>query len=197
MPRLALCHQCCTITRLPDPPASAPRIPARWEWTDSASGETQEYVFRNEDGSPVMVAQYDPALEDWYERHDHPHPDHIKIHDLWETDQQTWSTADVVATVRKEISEQTGKAYMERDELRDAAVECFHRHGMPKDSCIDVFSEEKQIGNHESNKNMAPHDRMYLCHLCPFVHGYVMPRIRAEKMERATRVSPPRRRRRR
>lgn len=197
MPRLALCHSCNTITRLPDPPASAPRVPARLEWINAATGQHEEYTFRDDQGNAVMVAQYDPALEDWMERHDHPHPEHIKIHDLWQTDQQTWQATDVVATVRKEISEQTGRSYVERDELKDAALECFEKHHRPTDSCIDVFSEDRLIGNHESNQHMAPNDRMYLCHLCPFVHGYVMPRIRADKMERAQRVSPPRRRRRR
>ena len=45
----------------------------------------------------------------------------------------------------------------------------------------------KVIGNHESNKYMKDNDKMYLCHLCPFVHGYVAPQARAVKLRRQER----------
>lgn len=177
MPRLALCHMCNTITRLPDPPASAPLVPARIAWIED--GKEVEHIFRDEAGAPMMVAKYDPALEDWMTRHEHPDvPERVHKHDLWRTDQATWNATDVVATVKKELKENQGRAYVERDELKDDAMRCFKDHGRPSETCSDVFSEAKTIGGHESNAHMAPNERMYLCHACPFVHGYVIPKTR-------------------
>jgi|SRR5580765_3820965 len=181
MPRLAMCHVCATLTRLPDPPEKAPLVPARWEWEDER-GHREEFTFRDESGQPVMVAQYDPALEDWVERHLHQDiPETTRKHDIWGVDDLTWQTTDVVSTVKRDMLEQTGKFYTERDELKDDALACFEKHGRPKDSCPDVFSDAKLIGGHESNRRMRPDDRLFLCHLCPFVHGYVVPTIRRKK----------------
>lgn len=196
MPRLALCHICKTLTRLPDPPQKAPLVPARIAWNEN--GQEKDYIFRGDDGMPVMVAQYDPALEDWIERHDHPNipiPDQQKF-GLWHTDQQTWQAADVVATLKKELGEAMGSLYKERDELKDDAMACFEQHHRPKTSCPDVFSESKLIGNHISNKHIKPDQRMYMCHACPYVHGFVIPAARhAKGYDNPTKiVNPPRRR---
>ena len=97
MPRLAMCHVCATLTRLPDPPEKAPLVPARWEWEDER-GHREEFTFRDEAGQPVMVAQYDPALEDWVERHLHQDiPETTRKHDIWGVDDLTWQTTDVVS----------------------------------------------------------------------------------------------------
>jgi hypothetical protein len=181
IPRLALCHVCHTLTRLPDPPAKAPLVQARIAWRE---GDREvEHVFRDDDGHAKMVAQYDPALEDWVTRHSHdniPIPDTEKF-GLWYTDQQTWNSADVVATLKKEYGDVMASMYKERDELKDDALECFEKHQRPTTSCPDVFTEAKVIGSHESNKHMPPDKRMYMCHACPYVHGYVVPKVRHEK----------------
>jgi hypothetical protein len=194
MPRLALCHVCTSLTRLPDPPKSAPLVPARWEWEDE-DGKMQEYWFKDEGGQQMMVAKYDPALEDWADRHEHRDiPETVHKHDLWSIDQLTWDTGQVMQMAKNSMMESTGQMYMERDELKADAFTCFEAHHRPKDSCPDVFSPAKIIGNHESNKHMADKDKMYLCHLCPFVHGYVMPKEREVKLRRAERRQAARRR---
>lgn len=195
IPRLALCHICTSITRLPDAPKSAPLVPARWEWDDE-DGKRQEYWFRDEGGQQMLVAQYDPALEDWVERHEHRDiPEKVHKHDMWGTDQLTWDTANVMQAAQQSMLDTTGQMYAERDELKADAMDCFLAHHRPKDSCPDAFSEAKTIGNHESNKHMHPNERMYLCHLCPFVHGYVAPKARAVKLRRQERREAARRRR--
>lgn len=196
MPRLALCHCCHSLTKLPDPPKSAPLVPARWEWVDD-DGKTQEYWFKDEGGQQMMVAQYDPALEDWVERHGHQEiPDElVHKHDLWSIDQLTWDTGKVMDMAKQSMMGATGEMYAERDELKADAFSCFEEHHRPKDSCPDVFSDSKVIGNHESNKRIPKDDKMYLCHLCPFVHGYVMPQARAVKLRRAERRQAARRQR--
>jgi hypothetical protein len=188
MPRLALCHCCHTITRLPDPPKTAPLVPARWEWVDE-DGKTQEHWFRDEAGQQVLVPKWDPSLEDWTARHEHLDvPETVKKHDLWSIDQLSWDATDVVMHLQQSMREATGNAYAERDELKDEAMKCFEAHHRPSDACPDVFSEAKQLGGHESNKHMPPNDRLYLCHLCPFVHGYVIPEVRRRKERRQHRV---------
>jgi hypothetical protein len=160
---------------------------------NEATGEHEEFTYKDAAGAPIMVAKYDPSLEDWVERHLHPEiPDEIhgqptKKHDVWATDQATWNATDVVATAQRELQQMMGAFYGERDELKDEAMKCFNEHHRPTDSCIDVFSDDKLIGNHESNKHMPKNDRMYLCHLCPFVHGYVIPEVRSRKIRRVSR----------
>ena len=194
MPRLALCHLCHSLTRLPDPPKSAPLIPARWEWEDE-DGKMQEYWFRDEGGQQMMVPKYDPALEDWAERHEHREiPDTVHKHDLWAIDQLTWDTGKVMEMAQGSMLDSTGQMYKERDELKDDAFNCFVQHKRPKDSCPDVFTDAKVIGNHESNRHIPKDDQMYLCHLCPYVHGYVMPQARAVKLRRQERREAARRR---
>ena len=141
-----------------------------------------DYVFRDEGGKPVMVAAFDPALEEWMTRHEHPEvpDDRMRKHDLYSTDQETFN-AGFAAQLKKEMEEATHNLYTERDQIKEDAIECFNRHGRPQDRCIDVFSESKVLGGHESNRRMNPKDRMYLCHACPFVHGYVIPDVRHKK----------------
>jgi hypothetical protein len=195
LPRLALCHLCHSLTRLPDPPKSAPLVPARWEWVDE-DGKTKEYWFRDEGGQQMLVAQYDPALEDWVDRHGHQDvPESVHKHDLWAIDQLTWDTGRVMEMAKGSMKNATGEMYIERDELKDDAFNCFIQHHRPSTSCPDVFTEAKVIGNHESNRLMKdPNDKMYLCHLCPFVHGMVMPQARAVKLRRQERRERSRRR---
>jgi len=181
MPRLATCHVCRTLTRLPDPPASAPLVPARVAWIEH--GQEVEHVYRDPHGMPVMVAKYDPALEDWITRHEHAdiHIPDFQKYDLAFIDRDTWQAYDVVAQIKEGMSKDHGVMYAERDQLKDDALKCYGEHHRPKTSCIDVFSESKLIGSKESRHHLAPDERMYLCHLCPFVHGYVVPQIRLKR----------------
>lgn len=186
MPRLTVCHVCSSITKLPDPPKSAPLVPARWAW-DNDDGSRGEYIFRNPDtGMPVMVAAYDPALEDWVERHAHEgqfFPLSAQKHEVHHCDQATWDSVDVMQKLRKDLMGVTGRMYMERDQLKADAVECFIKHGRPEagHGCPDWHDESKVIGSHESNKNVPKHKRMFLCDLCPFTHGVVAVDIRHKK----------------
>jgi hypothetical protein len=146
-------------------------------------GQEQEYTYRDEAGQPFMVAKYDPALEDWVERHAH---DDIHVPDAakWEIaviDSLAWQSTEVVKQLGAEMSQLNGVMYTERDQLKEDALKCYGEHHRPQDRCPDVFSDSKVIGNHESNRNIPKDDRMYLCHLCPFVHGYVIPTIRHKK----------------
>lgn len=142
----------------------------------------EEFTFRDTDGRTVMVAQFDPSLEDWVARHEHADiPETVRKHDLWSVDETTWNATDVVTTIQRELRDSTGRLYIERDELKEDALACFEMHHRPKDSCPDVFSDERIVGGHESNRRMKKDDRLYLCHLCPFVHGYIIPQVRRRK----------------
>jgi len=180
MPRLASCHVCRVLSSLPDPPAKAPLVPARIAWIED--GREVEYIFKDAQGQVAMVAMYDPALEDWMGRHEHPEvpEDRMRKHDLYATDQASFN-AGFIASMKKEIEEAHQASYSERDQVKEDAMECFNRHHRPTTGCMDVFSEAKLLGGHESNKRMPVNDRMYLCHACPFVHGYVIPDVRARK----------------
>jgi hypothetical protein len=182
MPRLAVCHVCHSLTRLPDAPASAPLVPARIAWTED--GQEREYTYRDEAGNPFMVAKWDPALEDWMERHSHSGRQDLTDLPKMEVatiDQLAWDSTEVIKQIGAEMSQLNGAMYTERDQLKDDALKCFGDHHRPKTGCIDVFSESKLIGSHESNRNIPKDQQMYLCHLCPFVHGYVIPQIRHKK----------------
>lgn len=180
MPRLVTCHVCHTISSIPDPPAKAPLVPARIAWIED--GREVEYIFRDETGQICMVAMYDPALEDWMTRHEHAEvpEDRMRKHDIYATDQQSFN-AGIVMSLKKEMEEAHQTAYTERDQVKEDALACFEKHNRPTDGCMDVFSEAKLLGGHESNKRMPMNDRMYLCHACPFVHGYVIPKVRSAK----------------
>jgi hypothetical protein len=168
------------LSSLPDPPASAPLVPARIAWIED--GREVSYTYRDAGGQAVMVAKWDPALEDWMTRHDHPEvpEDRMRKYDLYATDQATFE-AGFKAKLKHEIEEATNTLYAERDQVKEDAIECFNRHGRPTDSCADVFSPAKLLGGHESNRHMPMSQRMYLCHACPYVHGYVIPQVRHKK----------------
>lgn len=104
----------------------------------------------------------------------------MRKHDIYATDQASFNQG-IVMSLKKEMEEATGALYTERDQVKEDAMECFNRHHRPTTGCVDVFSEAKLLGGHESNKRMPMNDRMYLCHACPFVHGYVIPKVRSAK----------------
>src|SRR5262252_214666 len=180
MPRLAICHVCRVLSALPDPPAKAPLVPARIAWIED--GREVEHIFRDDDGLPKMVAAYDPALEEWLTRHDHPEVSEgrMRKYDLYAADNEAFA-AGFSASLKKELEEATSSLYTERDQIKEDAIKCFNQHGRPTTGCVDVFSESKLLGGHESNRRMPMNERMYLCHACPFVHGYVIPDVRWKK----------------
>lgn len=181
MPRLTVCHVCHSLTRLPDPPAKAPLVPARVAWMED--GKEVEYTYRDEAGQPFMVAKYDPALEDWVARHSHDDI-HVPDHQKWEIaviDKLSWEGTQVIQQLGAQLSAANGVMYTERDQLKEDALKCYGDHHRPTDTCGDVFSDAKLVGSHESNSKVPKDDRMYLCHLCPFVHGVVIPQVRHAK----------------
>ena len=193
MPRLVSCHVCRTLSSLPDPPAKAPLVPARIAWMED--GKEVEYIFRDESGQVSMVPLYDPALEDWMTRHEHAEvpEDKMRKHDIYWTDQESFNSG-IVMSLKKEMEDATGQMYTERDQVKEDAMACFNAHHRPTDGCMDVFSESKLLGGHESNKRIPVNDRMFLCHACPFVHGYVIPDVRHKKGYYKENYRPPRRR---
>jgi hypothetical protein len=147
-------------------------------------GHEQEYTYRDAAGNPFMVAKWDPALEDWVTRHSHDDI-HVPDQNKWEIaviDRLAWESTEAVKQLSTELSKLNGVMYAERDQLKDDALKCYGDHHRPTlGGCPDVFSDAKVIGSHESNLHMKPDDRMYLCHLCPYVHGYVIPEVRWRK----------------
>jgi hypothetical protein len=131
-------------------------------------GREQEFTYRDEAGKPFMVPKYDPALEDWVDRHAHDdiHRPDAEKWDIAVVDNLTWQATDVVRHMKTSLEDSHGVMYSERDQLKDDAMKCFGEHHRPKDSCMDVFSESKLIGNHESQRHIPKSERMYLCHLC-------------------------------
>ena len=63
MPRIVTCHLCKIITKFPDVPQGTPMVPARMIFKDGS-----DFTYKDDDGLPVMVPQFDPMLEDFVER---------------------------------------------------------------------------------------------------------------------------------
>jgi len=188
MPRLATCHMCRIIERMPDVPKNIPLIPCVLEWT---TGE--RVIVKDDDGLPKMVPMYDPMLENFVRKHDHDLPDRAVTHgdqiQVVEVDQRTWDSMDIITQVKKEMQDATGEVYTENQEYREAAIKCYQEHGSPdlQDGCSDFMSEKKQIGqwNYDDGEGhkitIPPQNRQYMCHLCPFMHAYVVVELRRRK----------------
>jgi hypothetical protein len=188
VPRLATCHVCHVIERMPDVPDKIPLIPAVLEWT---TGE--RHIIRDDDGLPKMVPMYDPMLESFVIKHDHDMPDKMITHadqiQIIQVDQKTWDAMDILTKVKSELQQTTGEVYTENQEYREAAIKCYQAHGSPDlgDGCSDYMSESKQIGqwNYDDGEGhkitIPPQYRQYMCHLCPFAHAYVAVELRRRK----------------
>jgi hypothetical protein len=187
LPRLVGCDHCHILIKMPDVLEGTPMIPARLQWT---TGE--DYVFKAEDGHPLMVPAFDPVLEDFVEKHSHGYSDDRVIGGLikvWTIDQRTWDTVDVVTKVRTELKEMTGQWYEERNEYREAAVSCYNAHGNPtlENKCIDFMDDSKRIGAASwRDDNGGVHEipnkfRQYLCHQCPYMQSYILVELRRRK----------------
>ena len=187
MPRLVGCNQCRILQRIPDVTPGTPYRPARLQWT---TGE--DYIFLDDKGLPVMVAAYDPVLEDFVEKHTHGYDDDKVIGGLiqvWAVDQQTWDSIDVVTKIKKELQASTNHWYEERDEYREAAIACYNKHGNPDlgTGCPDYLSDDRRIGHGTyktddgGNVTVPPKFRQYLCYLCPYQYAYVNVELRRRK----------------
>lgn len=188
MPRLATCHHCHILVRIPDPPHGVPMIPARLQWESG-----QDFIFRDDTGLPVMVPAYDPVLEDFTEKHRHHYDDNqlamSGVIQVMAVDQKTWDSVDIVTKVKTELQKQTGQFYAEQDEYKQAALKCYNAHGNPDTvkGCRDYMADDKRIGpasysDGEGRTVRVPDKfRQYLCYICPFQQSYINVELRRRK----------------
>lgn len=174
MPRLVACMTCNKIERIPDHPSDVRLVPAKVAWMDG--GVEREYEFTHEDGTPILVPEFDPVLEDVTVRHTHGLPDtevmaRIKV---FPVDQATYEKMDVVTELKNELAKITGEFFEEADYYRTEATKCYNQHGNPQGSCIDYCDDGKKIGPTSVPKKY----QMYLCHLCPIQQAYINVELR-------------------
>jgi hypothetical protein len=180
VPRLATCMICAKIERIPDVPDDVPMVPARVTYMDM--GVEREYTFKNDDGSVVMVPEYDPILEDVVGRHKHGRPDsdfddYFKVMPV---SQETYDKMDVVTELKRELTGLTDKIWEESTFYKDEALACYNKHGnptLPGKGCIDFCDDSKQIGPTTKKKK----HQIYLCHVCPYMQTYVAQEMRQKK----------------
>ena len=191
MPRLVACHMCKLLQRFPDVPPKTPKIPARMIWKEGHT--TREATFRDDDGNAVMVPAYDPALEDFVERHEHGLEDSAFTHggviQVWAVDEKTWQSIDIVQRIRGELHEATQQWYDDRDTYREEATQCYNDHGNPTldSGCPDYMSDAKLIGraayrDEDGREHHIPQQfRQYLCYQCPYQQSYINVELRRKK----------------
>lgn len=177
MPRVVSCSICSVLERVPDPPPDVPMVPARWAWQED--GREEEHIFKDDDGEVIMVAEYDPLMDDFVERHTHSRPDTDSIDYIrsFSVSQETWDRVDVVTQIKAELSEATGEQFAESEHYKNGALQCYNSHGNPdnKRRCADVFSDDKRIGR---STGVPKKHQMYVCHMCPYVQTYVVAELR-------------------
>ena len=188
MPRLVTCHFCKTLTRMPDVHPKTPLIPAILEWT---SGE--RYIYRDDDGLPVMVPAFDPIMEDFVQKHQHGRDDQSVLEGMiqvFNIDEKTWNSVDAVTQIKTELQKQNDAWYEEKDDYRDAALQCYNAHGNPdlQDGCPDYMDDSKRLGpatyKVEDSKQVIeipPKFRQYLCYICPFQQTYIQVELRRKR----------------
>jgi hypothetical protein len=177
MPRIVICHHCHSLTRIPDVAKGTPMVPARLEWRDG-----EQFMFKDEKGLPVMVAAFDPILEDFVTKHEHGRPEHQVIGGLiqvYGVDQRTWDAMDVVTQIQRDLEKQHNTWYEDRDEYRTGATKCYNEHGNPDLStgCPDYLDDSKRLGS----SAVPPKYRQYLCYLCPYQQSYINVELRRRK----------------
>jgi hypothetical protein len=186
MPRLVTCHFCKILQRMPDVHPKTPLIPAVLEWT---SGE--RYVYKDEDGHAVMVPAYDPMMEDFISKHEHGRDESAVIGGMiqvYQVDQKTWDSVDMVTKIRDELHAQNDAWYEDRDEYRTAATKCYNDHGNPDlgTGCRDYMDDSKRFGPATYNAEgrtitVPPKFRQYLCYLCPYQSAFINVELRRRK----------------
>jgi len=179
-----MCH---ILQRMPDPPPKTPLVPARIEFKEGF-----EFIYRDDTGLPQMVPAFDPVLEDFVEKHSHGRDDRDVIQGIiqvYQVDQKTWDTMDVVTKIQDELRKQTDTWYEEKDEYKAAAAECYNRHGNPdlQDGCPDYMDDDRRIGpaTYDDGEGhvitVPPKYRQYLCYVCPFQQTYIQVELRRKK----------------
>jgi len=187
MPRLVACAPCAIIQRIPDVPPKTPMTRARLQWE---SGE--EYIYRDDKGLPIMVPAYDPVLEDFIVRHEHGLDEQKFVNgqviNVWQVDQKTWDSVDMVTKIKTELQAQTNRSFEDRDEYREGAARCYTEHGNPdlSSGCRDFMDDSKRIGaaSYKIDGKVYPVSnrfRVYLCHMCPYMHAYVQVELRQRR----------------
>lgn len=172
MPRAVLCLTCNEMERMTDPPAEVPLVPATVAWMED--GKERQYTITDPDtGMNAMVPMHDPLLEDYVGRHSHGLPDtevmsRIKV---WQVDQETWDSMDVMGNIKRELQENQNIIVEESNYYKDEATKCYNRHKNPdvKTGCVDFLDESMRIGSGK----VHPKAKVYLCHMCPYMQTYV------------------------
>ncbi|MGA7535536.1 MAG: hypothetical protein WBW27_27030, partial [Pseudolabrys sp.] len=139
MPRIVACMMCFKLERIPDPPDSTPRVPATVAWDDH--GVERDYTFKMDDGSVIMVPEFDPLLEDVVYRHGHDRPDTevMQFIKVFPVDQYTYDRMDVVTELKKELAAQTDQLWEEVEHYKTEALKCYNDHGNPAPTCVDYL----------------------------------------------------------
>jgi hypothetical protein len=187
MPRLAQCNICKILQRMPDVPKDVPKVPAHIEFKEGF-----DFVYKDDDGLPQMVAAFDPVLEDFVDKHSHGREDRDVISGLiqvYQVDQKTWDTMDIVTKIQDQLQAQTNQWYEERDEYREAALQCYNAHGNPDldKGCPDYMNDDRRIGpasyKDDDGKTITipPRYRQYLCYVCPFQQTYIQVELRRKR----------------
>lgn len=160
MPRLAVCMVCKKIERMIDVADDVPRVPA----TVVSDVNHESHTFTNDDGSVIMVPEFDPILEDFVGRHEHGINDvsSMQAIQVFPVDQATYDKVDVVAELKTELSKITTEFFEESNYYREEALKCYNAHGNPDPSCPDYLSKSKRIG-----PQVPPKYQIFLCHMCP------------------------------
>ena len=177
MPRIVACLSCNTIERMVDPPEDTRRVPATLAWDDN--GIIREHTIKDEQtGLVAMVPEYDPIMEDYVGRHSHNLPDTMVIDNIkvWVCDQDTYDSLDAVEFVKEALAKQTDEMMTEVNYYKDEALKCYNAHKNPdtKTGCVDFLDDSKIIGS----KQVPPKNRVYLCHMCPYMQTYVATEMR-------------------
>lgn len=192
MPRLLACNVCHILQRAVDPHPHTPMVPARLAWEDGT-----DYVYKDDDGKVVMVPAYDPILEDFVVKHTHDRPDNEVLQGqvirVWQVDQKTWDSVDLVTKVKNELAAQTGTWYEDRDVYREGAIECYNAHGNPTihNKCKDFMDDSKLIGKktyvtEDRDVNIPKPFRQYLCYQCPYFQSEIVSKQRWKNGGRTT-----------
>jgi hypothetical protein len=168
MPRIVACLMCSKLERIPDVPDSTPRVPATVSWDDH--GVERDYTFRYEDGSTIMVPEFDPLLEDVVYRHGHSRPDTegMQFIKVFPVDQATYDKMDVVTELKRELASLTDKLWEEVEHYKTEALKCYNEHHNPT-SCIDYLDDSKRIGSDQMPRKY----QSFLCHMCPIQQAYI------------------------
>ena len=179
-----MCH---ILQRMPDVPPKTPMVPAHIEFKDGFS-----HTYEDEDGLPKMVPLFDPVFEDFVEKHSHGRDDRDVIQgviQVYQVDQKTWDTMDIVTKIKEQLQKQTNEWYEEKDEYKEAALQCYNRHGNPdmEDGCPDYMDDDRRIGpaTYDDGEGhtitVPPKFRQYLCYICPFQQTYIQVELRRKK----------------